>query len=75
LQIVDLMNVVYCLAELVEFAAFVHLRYTAPNLHRPFRVPLPAWGCALMLFPATVFLFAIIIMPIFTGEYKVCPLC
>lgn len=34
LQIVELLNIVYCLAELMEFAAFLYLRYKAPNLFR-----------------------------------------
>ena len=42
-QIVELLNIVYCLAELAEFAAFLHLRVAAPALRRPFRVPLPTW--------------------------------
>lgn len=34
LQIVELLNIVYCLAELMEFAAFIYLRYKVPNLFR-----------------------------------------
>lgn len=34
LQIVELLNIVYCLAELMEFAAFLYLRYKVPNLYR-----------------------------------------
>lgn len=71
LQIVDLMNIVYCLAELVEFAAFVYLRYSAPNLHRPYQVPLPGWGCGLLLLPASAFLVTIIVMPIVARDWKV----
>jgi hypothetical protein len=51
-----MLNAVYCFAELLEFAAFVWLRYKAPDLHRPYRVPLPAWGCALMMLPASLLL-------------------
>ncbi len=36
-SIVELLNAIYCLAELLEFAAFVSLRVTAPNLPRPYR--------------------------------------
>lgn len=63
-QIVELLNIVYCLAELTEFAAFIHLRLKAPNLRRPFRVGLPTWGCILMLTPATMLLFTLILQPI-----------
>jgi len=34
LQIVELLNIVYCLAELMEFAAFIYLRYKVPGLYR-----------------------------------------
>lgn len=34
LQIVELLNIIYCLAELMEFAAFIYLRYKAPDLVR-----------------------------------------
>ena len=61
----------YCLAELMEFAAFVWLRISAPELHRPYRVPLPTWGCALMLLPASVLLITIIVMPIYSLDWLV----
>ena len=38
LRIVELLNIVYCLAELLEFIAFVYLRYKFPDLNR---CPLP----------------------------------
>ena len=43
---------IYCLSELLEFAAFVWLRVKSPKLHRPYRVPLPTWGLILMVLPA-----------------------
>jgi hypothetical protein len=36
-DIVEMLNAVYCLAELLEFAAFVWLRVTAPALPRPYK--------------------------------------
>lgn len=36
-DIVELLNSIYCLAELLEFAAFVWLRVKAPGLPRPYR--------------------------------------
>ena len=33
-QIVELLNIIYCLAELLEFAAFIRLRITAPDMKR-----------------------------------------
>ena len=63
LQIVDLLNAVYCLAQLLEFAAFVALRVRAPHLKRPFRVPLSTFGCVLMLAPATALLAVLLALP------------
>ena len=34
LQIVELLNIIYCLAELMEFVAFIYLRYKSPDLIR-----------------------------------------
>lgn len=63
LQIVDLLNAVYCLAQLLEFAAFIALRVRAPRLARPFRVPLGTVGCALMLLPAATLLLTLLALP------------
>ena len=37
-KIVELLNTVYCFAELLEFAAFIYLRIKLPHLYRPFKV-------------------------------------
>lgn len=70
-QIVELLNIVYCLAELTEFAAFLHLRRKAPHLRRPFKIALPTWGCFLMLTPATALLLALIAQPILDADFMV----
>ena len=42
LEIVEMLNVVYSMGELLEFAAFVWLRVSQPELKRPFKyAPLP----------------------------------
>ena len=71
LQIVELLNIVYCLAELTEFAAFIALRIKAPDLRRPYRIPLPTWACALMLLPASLLLAVILIIPVIKGDWQV----
>ena len=71
LQIVELLNVVYCIAEILEFAAFLWLRIKYPILHRPFRVPLSTTGCVLMLTPAFFLLATMLLLPISQGDLKV----
>lgn len=68
LQIVELLNVVYCMAELLEFVAFLWLRVKCPSLHRPFAVPLSTNGCIAMLTPAFLLLGAMLILPIVRGD-------
>jgi amino acid transporter len=71
LEIVQLLNVVYCLAEVLEFAAFLRLRATRPDLRRPFRVPLSTAGCVAMLTPAFLLLAFMLLAPIALGEWRV----
>ena len=71
LEIVELLNVVYCMAELLEFIAFLWLRIKYPMLHRPFRIPLSTVGCALMLAPAFILLSIMLLLPIFRGDWHV----
>eukprot|EP00882_Tetradesmus_deserticola_P016009 GHRQ01017077.1.p1 GENE.GHRQ01017077.1~~GHRQ01017077.1.p1 ORF type:complete len:485 (+),score=158.81 GHRQ01017077.1:249-1703(+) len=68
-DIVEMLNAVYCLAELLEFAAFVRLRMVAPALPRPYRVPLPTWGLVLMLLPASLLLVVILLIPLWERNY------
>jgi amino acid transporter len=71
LDIVELLNVVYCMAELLEFMAFLWLRMRFPMLHRPFRIPLSTIGCAIMLAPAFILLSIMLMLPIFRGDWHV----
>jgi len=68
-QIVELLNAIYCLAELLEFAAFIWLRYDQPDLHRPYKIPLPTWACILMLTPATMLLLYVLLMPFYMRSW------
>ncbi len=47
-----LLLAIYCLAELLEFTAFLWLRIKAPNLKRPYKVPLPTWALVVIYLPA-----------------------
>eukprot|EP00656_Telonema_subtile_P024912 TRINITY_DN27066_c0_g1_i2.p1 TRINITY_DN27066_c0_g1~~TRINITY_DN27066_c0_g1_i2.p1 ORF type:complete len:468 (+),score=101.93 TRINITY_DN27066_c0_g1_i2:92-1495(+) len=42
-EILDVDNVLTCLALLLELIAAVHLRFQMPDLHRPFKVPGTKW--------------------------------
>ncbi|GBG79992.1 hypothetical protein CBR_g30253 [Chara braunii] len=53
-EIVELLNFLYCISMLVEFATFVQLRIKHPHLDRPFRVPLNTVGVILMLVIPTI---------------------
>ncbi|WIA35330.1 hypothetical protein OEZ86_003784 [Tetradesmus obliquus] len=68
-DIVEILNAVYCMAELLEFAAFVWLRVAAPALPRPYKVPLPTWALILMLTPASLLLMTILVIPIYERNW------
>lgn len=71
IEVVELLNFMYCLAELLEFGAFLTLRVKNPDAPRPFRVPLNTWGSALMLLPATL-LLAFLMLQANTKTLLVC---
>lgn len=52
LDIVDMLNLVFCLAQAIEFAAFLYLRIYREDIHRPYKIPLsvPAL-CFLLILP------------------------
>uniref|UniRef100_A0A383VUM4 Amino acid permease/ SLC12A domain-containing protein n=1 Tax=Tetradesmus obliquus TaxID=3088 RepID=A0A383VUM4_TETOB len=68
-DIVEILNAVYCMAELLEFAAFVWLRVAAPALPRPYKVPLPTWALILMLTPASLLLMTILVIPVYERNW------
>lgn len=59
-EIVELLNLVYCFAQTLEFAAFLQLRRKFPDLIRPYKIPLGLWGLYAMLFCPILFLIFII---------------
>lgn len=59
-QVVEMLNLLYCFAQLIEFAAFVQLRIKHPDMPRPFRIPLGTFGVSLMLLVPALFIFVMI---------------
>lgn len=55
--IVNVLNAVYCLAQVLEFSAFLHLRRRHNDMERPFRVPFSFQVCCLMLALPLAFCF------------------
>jgi amino acid transporter len=61
-ELLEVLNFMYCLGQLLEFAAFLHLRITQPDLVRPWRIPLGTAMCAVCLVPATTFILALMVI-------------
>jgi len=61
-QVIDMLNVLYCIAQLIEFAAFVQLRIKHPEMPRPYRIPLGTLGVSLMLVIPAMFCVVIILL-------------
>ena len=49
-DIIQMLNILYCIAELIEFSAFLYLRKYRSDIHRPYKIPLGFRGCCVMLF-------------------------
>ncbi|XP_024540259.1 probable polyamine transporter At3g19553 isoform X1 [Selaginella moellendorffii] len=55
-EIVELLNFLYCVGMLLEFAAFIWLRVKRPDLHRPFKLQLGTLGVVMFCLPPSAFL-------------------
>eukprot|EP00752_Nemacystus_decipiens_P005119 g4644.t1 len=53
--IVEILNLLYCFAEILEFMAFIKLRTSHRDLHRPYEIPLGTAGVCVMLLPPAAF--------------------
>ena len=71
LLIVEMLNILYCLAEVLVFASFIKLRHDYSDLKRPYRVPFGTAGCVCMLAPASLLLVIMVLLPIFRGRWEV----
>mmetsp|Transcript_6236 Transcript_6236/g.9401 ORF Transcript_6236/g.9401 Transcript_6236/m.9401 type:complete len:536 (+) Transcript_6236:60-1667(+) len=61
-EVIEMLNILYCFSQLIEFAAFVKLRISHPDMSRPYKIPLGTAGVTLLLLCPSI--FAIIIIAI-----------
>lgn len=53
-------NFLYCFGMILEFIAFIKLRFKSPDAPRPYKIPLGKWGCLLMCVPPTVLIIVVL---------------
>ena len=59
-DVVDMLNLLFCFGQAIEFVAFLHLRRVKPDMPRPFKIPVGFYGmCVMLSFPL---LFIAVIM-------------
>ena len=78
LQFIDILqylNVVYAVAQSLEFSAFLWMRWKFADIPRPFKVPLGFAGCCLLMFLPYCFLLVIIGLPIATKRWDIVAVC
>ena len=71
IDILQYLNVVYACAEVLEFAAFLNLRYHYGDVPRPFKIPLGFKGCCALMVAPFCFLVSIITLPFVSGRWDV----
>lgn len=59
-DVVDMLNLLFCLGQAIEFCAFLHLRRTQPDMPRPFKIGIGLVGMCVMLSFPLMFIFVII---------------
>ncbi|GMI46418.1 hypothetical protein TrCOL_g11201 [Triparma columacea] len=70
-ELIEMVNFLYIFAQFLEFAAFIKLRVSAPNVYRPFKIPLGTRGCVIMLSFPTLFMFVMMTL----GSAKTWAVC
>ena len=68
-DIVQLMNSVYCLALLVEFATLIYLRSRCASTSRPFRIPFGILGLVILITPAVITVLVLLLIPPLQGDF------
>jgi amino acid transporter len=59
-EVVDMLNLLFCYGQAIEFCAFLHLRRTQPDMPRPYRIPVGFYGMCVMLSFPLVFIVIIV---------------
>ncbi|KAL3497999.1 hypothetical protein ACH5RR_040731 [Cinchona calisaya] len=59
-EIVAAENFLYCFGMILEFIAFVRLRYKYPNAARPYKIPVGNIGAILMCIPPTILICVVL---------------
>jgi amino acid transporter len=59
-KLIEMLNFNYSISLLMEFTAFIKLRISQPNLHRPWRIPFGTTGCILFFLPTYFFILLIL---------------
>jgi amino acid transporter len=59
-QLIEMLNFSYAIALLMEYAAFVKLRVSQPDLKRPYRIPLNTFGCILFFSPSILLILLVL---------------
>ncbi|CAB9509058.1 Probable polyamine transporter At3g19553 [Seminavis robusta] len=65
-SLIEMLNFNYALALIMEYAAFLKLRISKPDVDRPYKVPLGTFGCAIALIPTIMALVAVIALASYT---------
>jgi amino acid transporter len=63
-EVVDLLNLLFCFSQAIEFIAFIELRKTYPHMQRPWKIPLGTTGVIIML---SIPLFATLLIIYFSS--------
>jgi amino acid transporter len=72
-QLIEMLNFNYAIALLMEYAAFIKLRITQPEVERPYRIPLNTFGCILLFTPTCV--VTILVMALATYSTYIFVIC
>lgn len=64
-EIIEFLNFLYSIAMLLEFAAFIKLRITNPDLYRPYRIPLQTFGVTVLCLPPSLLLILVMCLASF----------